>query len=243
MSNELVVRAPTTVVANNQEQLPQLQAPLAGWAQKKFDAARDEHIELTQAVDEARKHKWKISSLQRAANGALKRMTFYEKVVAALEAGYMLFPPVPNADLIAVRTNYTDGGVEWRNQSAGWGSPRIEEHASEAPPIGEGEYKSPWMGWVLWRQIKNEKNEDRKEWKLVSELENAEFPVAMGKPEIIRATSAAMEMKVFDEIRLFPFTKKKGDPCILGSIVCRESRTQERRLYFLISWRINESDL
>ena len=66
------------------------------------------------------------------------------------------------------------------------------------------------------------------------------FPVSMSKPEIIAATNAAMEGKFFDEIRLFPFTKRRGDPCILGSIY---NPREARRLYFMISWRINRADL
>ena len=64
----------------------------------------------------------------------------------------------------------------------------------------------------------------------------------MAKPQIIEATNAAMEMKVFDEIRLFPFTKRRGDPCILGTIIDR-SGTTERRHAFLISWLIREQDI
>ena len=242
MSTEIALNNPTSVMANSAAELRGLGAPVIGWARKKMDEARAEHEELMLAVAEAKKHKWKTSTLQRAAGKALMRFTFYEKCVAALEAGYILFPPVDNADVIAIRTNATEAAYKSEDLGASWGAPRTEEIPAGTLDIGDGEYKSPWVGWRMIRRFKNEKNEDRKEWELVTELNNAEFPVVMAKPQIIEATNAAMEMKVFDDIRLFPFAKRRGDPCILGTIIDK-SGTTERRHMFLISWLIQERDI
>lgn len=241
VSTELTVTNPeaTTVMANSTEQLPALQAPLPGWARKKYEAARAEYDELILAVAEAKKHKWKTSVLQKAANGALSRIVFYDKVVQVLEAGFMLFPPVPNADVIAVRVNNREPPSKWGEGK--WGNPGGTVEMKSPLPPEEGIYVDPVIHWQLLQEIRNEKNElTNKEW-MALDLSDPVFPLAMAKPAIIAATNAAMEMKVFDEIRMFPFERRpKGDPCLLGSIVERKTN---RRLYFLISWRIDEKDI
>lgn len=241
VSTELTVTNPeaTTVMANSTEQLPALQAPLPGWARKKYEAAWAEYDELILAVAEAKKHKWKTSVLQKAANGALSRIVFYDKVVQVLEAGYMLFPPVPNADVIAVRLSTRQPPVEFKEER--WGSPSMSAQAKSPLAAGEGVYLDPIVHWAKFQNLQNDKGESRGvEWQAL-DLSDPVFPLAMAKPAIIAATNAAMEMKVFDEIRMFPFERRpKGDPCLLGSIVERKTN---RRLYFLISWRIDEKDI
>ena len=240
MTEELAVIEQTSAVANSPAQLSELQAPLAGWARVKLNEARAEHQELTQAADEAKKHKWKASTIVKAAAAALSRVTFYDKVVKALEAGYMLFPPVPNADVIAIRTGLERAKSKTVEQSSSWGSPGIQEIPTDSLPSGEGEYKNPFCGWFLMDLYNDEKGNEKKSWELLTCLKQAEFPLVMAKPSIVAATNAAMEMKVFDEIRLFPFTQKRGDPCILGTVVDKHS---ERRHHFLISWRIDARDI
>lgn len=160
----------------------------------------------------------------------------------------MLFPPVPNADCIAVRvTEDTFQFVDRCRDLSQWHRP-VGECAADVLPGGEGKYINPVVRWTLLRKYEKETNntggkETRMEW-MSLDLEDPAFPVAMAKPEIVEATSAAMGLKVFDEIRMFPFERRrKGDPCILGSIALRTGKNVDRRLYFLISWRINATDI
>lgn len=241
MTKELAIRKTTTVMANSPDQLQTLQAPLAGWAREKLEVAKLELAELTQAVAEAKKHKWKTSVLVKAQKRALGTLTFYDKVAAALDSGFMLFPPVPNADVIAVRVDnreppepYSSTG-KWERSPGGMASEKIPL------PRGTGIYVDPVIHWRLVQTFRNEKNEmTGKEWQSL-DLGDPIFPLAMAKPAIIAATTSAMEAKFFDEIRMFPFERRpKGDPCLLGSIVEGHG---DRRLYFLISWRINKGDI
>lgn len=245
MTQELIVQEITEVVANTTGELPALQAPLAGWGRKKLEAARAEYNEMRDAADTAKRHKWNPAPLRKAAAKALARLTFYEKVVAALDAGYMLFPPVPNADVIAIRTTQTQPGDRYKNIPKHHGTPSPVTESAEILSQGDGEYKSPVVRWRTLREYENTRSdntkETRREWQAL-DLEDPEFPLLMGKSQIIEAVNAAQEMKVFDEIRMFPFERRRrGDPCILGSIV--EASTPRRRLFFLISWRIEERDL
>lgn len=237
----------SVVVANSASELPGLQAPLLPWAQAKLAESKAEYTELDEAAMQAKARKWNPHAIRRAATKALLRVTFYEKIVAALEAGYMLFPPVPNADCIAVRVGEEVTEFEDRYRTTG----QYETSAGGTVdagrlPVGEGKYINPAVRWTLIRKYEVEQNgrkTQHKEWKSL-DLENPPFPIAMAKPTIVEATSAAMEMKIFDEIRMFPFERRpKGDPCILGSIAMQESKFNIRRLYFLISWRINQTDI
>lgn len=246
MTKELVLANVTEVVVNSTDELPALQQPLPIWARKKLEAARAEAVELSEAADTAKRCKWNPAPLRKAANKALERVTFYEKVVMALEAGYMLFPPVPNADVIAIRTTLESPGdarIEDRGDCS-WDTPMGKEERAEILPAGEGDYKNPLIRWRTSHKYERTKSdgskERRRQWSPL-QLEDPEFPLLMGKPEIIEAVNAAQELKVFDEIRMFPFERvRRGDPCILGSII---NGDKQNRLYFLISWRINESDL
>lgn len=240
MTEELTVAPGNDLVANKAADLPGMQGDVTQWAEEKLRTEKQEFEELSLACSEAKRKKWNTRALAAAAKKALARVLFYEKVHDACKAGYMLFPPVPNADVIAIRTRFTKGSSDWKTTNDYYNSLPLSEIETEAPEKGEGEYKSPWMGWQLVRRYTNDKNEARKEWEQITDFKEAEFPLAMAKPEIVQAVSAAMEMKIFDEIRLFPFTKKRGDPCILGVVF---NPKEDRRHYFLISWRINKRDL
>jgi hypothetical protein len=245
MSNELVLAGgASVVVANEPAQLPIIQNNILAWGIKKLDAARAEHEDLDKAWKEAKVRKWKYTIIESAAKKALKRVSFYEKVVAALQAGFMLFPPVEKADVIAIRTKRKEGDHRTGTQSANWSEPRLHEKETEAPALGDGRWVSPWQGWIWVNAFKDENGKELTKWRLDPDLDEVEFPVSMAKPEIIQATGSAMEQKFFDEIRLFPFTKKRGDPVLLGVIVdkSRGAKWQDRRLYFMISWRVNEGD-
>jgi hypothetical protein len=240
MSDELATVSPESLIANKADELSGFNTEILQWAVQKLNDARKEYEDLDTARAEAKKNKWNTKALSKAASLALSRVNFYEKVHKAVESGYMLFPPVPNADVIAIRTNHVGADLKTLN-TRGWASsPRILEERSEAPGIGKGSYKSPYVGWTMIEKFNNEKGEECRTWETVSELKDAEFPLIMAKPKIVKAVNAAMELKVFDEIRMFPFVKRRGDPCILGVVY---NPKDYKRNYFLISWLINKGDL
>lgn len=236
--------APTTVMANSTAELPGLQGPVLGWARKRLDQERVDLQELEQSLAMAKKQRWGTTALRNARNKSIAAVTFYEKVVDALEAGYVLFPPVPNADVIAFRCGTPHMNEVQDTRNVNWERPRQVMQASTPLTSGEGDYYNPVPKWVKMRSYKTEKGEDRAEWRSL-DLDSPQFPLAMAKPEIIEATNAAMEMRVFDEIRMFPFERRPtGDPCLLGTVIEKQfPGRQQRRHYFLISWRINESDI
>lgn len=237
----------TSVIANSTGELPGLQAPLIPWAQKKLDEATAEHAELTASIDLVKKRKWKVTSLVNAARRALSNMEFYQKVVAALKEGYMIFPPVPNAAVFAIRT---DSRHEWGHRTTTNSNFPVRTEEAAGLPVGEGDYANPYVKWIHWNDTDIGGGNVQREWK-PEDLGDPVFPLKMAKPQIVEAVNAAMEKKIFDEIRMFPMevvhapsprlrAGAMADPCILGSIY---NPRNKKRHYFLISWLINESDI
>jgi hypothetical protein len=237
--------APTSVVANTGESISGMAAPTLEWAERKLAACVAERDELVTARDEAKERKWKVSALAKAALNAIARVTFYEKVRDALSAGFLLFPPVPNADCIAIRV---PDGMAYPDESydqieGAWPRTKFSQQQAYSEPSGHGEYKSPSVSWTMVRKwqknLDGGKTETVRDWEALA-LKDPEFPLVMAKPEIIQCVSAAMELKVFDEIRMFPFERRKGDPCILGTVWDKRNHKYH---YFLISWLVREQDI
>ncbi len=239
--------AVTSVTANTTAELPGLQAPLIPWAKERLEDARAEHAELSESIEHAKKRKWKFTGMMNSARKALSRITFYEKIVAALEDGYMLFPPVPNAAVFAIRTEkVSQYGQRYTKNS----SYPVETIEPEGLPVGEGQYVNPYVRWIHWDDKDIGGGNVERSWR-PEDLDSPVFPLKMAKPRIVEAVNAAMEQGVFDEIRMFPMEKVSApsprlragamsDPCILGAIYDPRNR---KRHYFLISWLIEKSDV
>lgn len=232
-------------IANTQAELPMLQAQLGEWCREKLVEVRQHEAELRAAYEQARKQRWNSSALLRAANKELQRVEFYEKVLAALDAGYMLFPPIEEVDLIAIRTNMERH--PYQENVARNAPPWNQDTQSEAPPAGEGEYKKPMQRWTGWGTVEvkrkradgSEYRETVNNWNPVTAFDKPDFPLVMARAQCVQATSAAMEMKIFDDIAIYPPRAKK-DPVILGRI---HDPKGSRKLNFLISWRVDKRDL
>ena len=82
-------------------------------------------------------------------------------------------------------------------------------------------------------------------------FEDVEFPLDLAKPELMRITSEAMALKLFDEIGVLRVQRDdtavaKGDPVILGRIihpVGRDYNSARTRLTFFIGWYVDTRDL
>jgi hypothetical protein len=239
-----IIPAPVSVTTDTVEGIPVLQMQLAEWARLKLAETSKEYTELHNACTEAKAHKWKHSAILTASRKAIKRVEYYEKVVAALESGYMLFPPIDNIDVIAIRTENSYHNVEYERKS-NWRP--IYETEPENLPKGVGEYKNPAVSYhKLGMANVTKKSPDGstytekvQNWKADLEMSNPEFPLVMARVSCIEATSAAMEQKFFDSIAIYPRRARK-DPVILGRIW---DPYGTRWLSFLISWRVRKEDI
>lgn len=205
------------------------QQKLITWCDGKIQIIRAESVELKEAYEHAKQQKWKYTTLQGQYNKSIKRISYYEKIKAALLEGYYI---VPNFDveIFAIRTT-KEKPMKFLTTSS-WGRSRDEQPAHDVP-LGEGDYVNN-RPITHWRMV----DEKTKEYWAES-WQDVEFPVTMAKPVIMEATTEAMKRKIFDRFGVFPSTRKKCDPVIIGQIVNKHSQYGEKVVSFMIAWHIN----
>lgn len=232
------------VSATTPLEMSQAQDSLIAWAKWKIGKMKQEAEELAENLAIAIKNKWKTDTLRRHSALAAKRVTFYEKIKAALEAGYCIVPNFP-IDLFAIRTNRKKPRSKWYFGSYEAGSFQFLQPAAKLP-VGEGEYKSanPLVKTDVNTEVKD--GITKKCYaEHATDFDDVEFPIQMAKPKIMEVTSRAMALKIFDQFGLFaPGT---GDPIITGEIVDPRNTarftTHIRRVTFIVAWHLNVSDL
>jgi hypothetical protein len=246
MTQELV---PTTgmeleVSATTPLEMSQAQDKLIAWCNHKIEVMKHEAVELAENLAIAIKNKWKTDTLRRHSVLATNRVTFYEKIKAALEAGYCIVPNFP-IDLFAIRTNRKKPNKKWHFGTYEAGSWHFMQTAAQLP-VGEGEYKSvhPLVQTDVDTEVKD--GATKKSYaEHATDFDDVTFPIQMAKPKIMEATSQAMALKIFDQFGLFaPGT---GDPIITGEIVDPRNNHKNpvhmRRVTFIIAWHLNVRDL
>src|SRR5580704_16927116 len=132
------VSQPMTDVATGPIGLAAIQAQLVEWCKEKQAEAYRERETMQAAIDEAKEGGFKTTSLKAAVRKLNESVQFYDKVLQALEAGYMLFPPIGGVsiEILAIRSEDARHGFE---RTLTWtdGTPRREQ-AADVLPAGEG---------------------------------------------------------------------------------------------------------
>lgn len=232
-----------SVTALQPDDMQASQQALIAWAQQKVVTMRAEAVELRAAYEHARDRKWKSDTLKRHAVLAEKRVTFYEKVLAALEAGFVIIPNFPVA-LFAIRT-IKKSPVGRACEPMRYYLPKYEQ-TPEQLPVGEGEYRNPFPyvceGAHYMMEGKEHVTSFAGNWK------DFEFPVAMAKPNIMAAADRTMALKIFDQLGVLPAESKqqvrvKGDPIIVGQLVDPRDKYSTKLISFMVAWHIDTRSL
>lgn len=210
------------------------QQQLITWCDGKLKALRFESNELKGATEHAKQMKWKSATLQNQYNKSLRKISFYEKMKAALLEGFYIVPNFP-IQMFAIKTKKKFVyGHSWSY----WGE--FEQNAQELAQ-GEGEYKNPFP--IVSRVTSEHKDgkEIRKAESEAVDWDEFEFPLTMARPQIMEATSRAMALKIFDRIGIMP-AHKKDDPVIIGQIF-NKNGWNEKIVSFMIAWHLNTNVL
>jgi hypothetical protein len=223
-----------TVFAQNPQQMRQAQEAMVAWAGGKVNECMTAVVELEENLETAKRCKWRTSALKSALRRARNELTFYRKTKLALEAGYVMVPNFP-VGIFAIRTTRKapKQGQLVRRQFNG----QLADNESNRPPAGEGCYVEPSPPHVPVRAL-NANGEMTDYFKPGTWWEDVTFPFTTVKPEIARATSDAMALKVFDEIGCLPNHRRgttAGDPILVGQIA-HKAGYNEKRFSFLIAW-------
>lgn len=223
-----------TLVGFTPHQVEAQQSKLAVWLTEKIRSVKNERQNALTLQTTMQKAGLADSSAKHMVKKTNKRIAFYEKVKAALDAGYYIIAPM-EAEIFAIRTNRHPT----RNRSSWYRS--VAQKARLLPP-GEGDYVDP----APYREHSDTVEEQRNgKTEFVHYYENTdwnddmEFPVACRHPEIIEATGKALQAKIFDAIGVVPQITNP-DPMVVGQIYDYKNRAP---LTFFIAWWFEAEDL
>lgn len=228
----LVALAPTDMAST--------QTALSEWCTRKTKALEAELEDLRDHLLIAVNNGWKLRSLQASINRATRRVTYYEKIRAAVDAGYLLVPNFP-VRVLAVRVDR----AKQPEQTAGYEyHTEFKRARPELLPAGEGRYVDETL---LIRNDSYQEPDGKGGMKTVdryvsTDYDEPDFPFAMVKPVVLAATQHAMALKVFDTIGMVENTASAGrDPIMVGQLL--DPRGNGRRSTFFIAWWLNTADL
>lgn len=228
---ELTAVIPSEMVASQQQ--------LIAWCEKKIVFTRGEASELEEAVNHAKKSKWKSSALQTQHNRAVRRVEYYEKIKGALEAGFYIVPNFP-IEIFAIRKGLHRKPTGKSTANSQWGLSSHRQEFQELP-AGEGVYRNPFPLVITEERKKTDGNTYFTRYP--AEWDQFEFPINMAKPQIMSVTQTALTMKLFDRVGVMPSVrKKKEDPVIIGQIV-HKNGLSEKIVSFMIAWHLNTNVL
>jgi hypothetical protein len=233
-------RAETDVhlIARDPVEMKAARADLEAWLRAKISAIDAEVDELERAHESAKPRPF-ADTVKTALYNQITRhkrlQSYYEKLLAATEAGYTLIPNFP-IDVFAVRvtkkkpTGYAER-LDWK--------PTIDNEKPANARIGEGEYKSPNQ---LVRNTSSKEIIDGKEhtryFQEATEYLDVDFPLIAARAELLDATAEAMALKVFDQIGICPPAQRRGDPMIIGQI-CFPNGYSPKMGSFIIAWYLD----
>lgn len=251
---EQEVAFPTYFAATNKEEMAKAQGGLMVWCEARLTRARMERMELERAVDNARAHKWATKTLEYQTGKAKRLETYYGKILAAVEKGFVLVPAFP-IDVFAIRTTREKPKPKVNLTTSEYSS-NAAIH-SEMPPAGEGEYKADEAKreGYYHAEVNKKQSDGGTIAQTIYRFENEEFkditfPMIACKPEVMNATAQAMALKIFDEIGIShdeagnrSRSFRRGDPLIIGAIYGPGPQYSRKKAHFLISWHVNLRDL
>lgn len=240
MSEELAIAHTAHIAAVNSAQLSGAKQHMVEWFTAKVAEIVEELIGVEAAAKYAKDHKWSHSALDSQASRIRQRKMFYEKVLAAIEAGYAIIPNIP-LDLFAIRVKRDDVKAPLVTRNYDWQA--RQSVAVEAPDnlaIGDGRYENPRQR--IYSESETKKLSDGKEhtsynaWPL--EFCPMEFPIIAAHPLVMSATQEAMAKRIFDQIGVSPERRRRGDPLVIGQIRMKQGWS-ERLVSFIIGWNID----
>lgn len=249
MSNNETALVPTQlvptvhVVARNAEEMRLAQARIHNWLSDKLQRIAGEVAELSEAIDKATQQRWNRSALKRALNTQLSQQVFYQKCLAAVDAGYTIVPDFP-VDVFAIRVERAEPTPYHQYQS--WGYPTLPDQQADILPEGLGDYVSEQAPTTQFnREHTDDKGTKTTKFhrRTLAHFNDVAFPMQVARAALMDQTAQAMALKVFDQIGICPPRReKKADPMVIGQVIIKE-RYGHRHLNFLLGWCLNLEEL
>lgn len=228
------------LVALSPQEVPAAQQQLKAWCEQKIASLVEQAKELCESIAIAEKQRWQRSTLKKHLKLNEDEQTYYRKILAAVEEGYLI---VPNFDVEIMAVRVSEGAVPPESR-ARWRPTGLQRADPELLPVGEGEYVNP-APVAVRRSVPepNEQNPKNREsyYFNTDEFRDMQFPVVGVKPIILDATALALSRKVFDSIGVV--TGRKQDPVVIGTIYNPRDRYRNKRVSFFIAWWFSTDSL
>lgn len=232
------------VVANNAQEMQVAQASLVSNFGQKVDRLLAERDDAIKNVEAAQKNKWKVQPFRNVLNRIEKEVRFYEKIKAALEAGYVIVPNFDEIDIFAIRT--TKKNVDQNiTEGTQYGVRKPDQQESNNPALGAGTYVNADAVFKNYAKTVQFQDGSRREIQMSKavEFDDVDFPFRLTKPQVLERTSEAMQKLIFDDIGILPNRNiKRGDPMVIGRIFMKKGYTM-KCCSFLITWFVNTADI
>jgi hypothetical protein len=223
------------IIALNPGQMAEAQSTTITWAERKVAHAQREVDEADAVWQQLNAARLNVARASRMQNKAMARLRFYEKVLAALRAGYYIIPPF-DLQLFAVRTDRKEPNVD--SSTSSW---RRAEQSPRLLPVGHGRYENPVPARAQIGTTKEKRGEQMVDVAVFGNVgwQDLELPVRALKPQVIEATGKALAEKIFDAIGIAP-AYRAADPIIAGQIKRPDGKGV---LTFFVAWWLDEADL
>jgi hypothetical protein len=223
------------LVALTPSDMPEQQAKLAAWCERKIAQLERELGHWTALTDEAVAGGFKHASYASGMNRTAKRITYYEKIKAAVEAGYLIVPNMPTTTF-AVRVKRAKPPRQVHGYE---GMPAT----AELLPAGEGRY----VGNTLFTESETYPDKDyagkevtRTRYFSTGFDDEVDFPLRGVMPQVLRATSRAMALKLFDQLGVVQNDGGR-DPIVVGQLL--DPAGNRRLTTFFVAWWLNTATL
>lgn len=225
------------IFANNPADMIAAQRSMIDWCDERITVEAFEQEEAQRNLDTALTSGFSTDGWKRQVRIIGQKLDFYEKVKAALQAGYYIVPPFP-IDMFAIRTkaHVPRGGwtkAQWRAQ---------DEQSAQLLAAGEGRYVSPdpHIEMTRFEESDGKGGTTRVQHWRPDYFEDADFPFKLARGEILSATRAAMAMKVFDRLGVLPAVRAP-DPIVCGQIILPHKPREA--LTFFVTWWLDTRTL
>lgn len=233
------------LIARNPEELELSRTKLIAFATAKLDSLDAELKLLEQNLAIAKSASMKTTPIVTRIRLTKRRITYYEKVQAALVAGFHIVPNF-DADVFAIRTTQRTVPNHVYGADARWpGSVPGLSGSMKIAPLGEGDHVSNRAEVSSFNTV--EKSAGDKEVTVPryygsALIDEIDFPFALARPEVLTATQQVMAMKIFDELAVLPQRRPTGDPMVVG-IIKEGNHFSAKRLTFLVVWFLDTNTI
>jgi len=226
-----------TLVALTPADMVPAQTDLMTWCDRKVAAVQRELADLEANLEIAETAGLKMRGIEAAVNRTAKRIVYYEKLKAAVEAGYVVVPNFP-IDIFAVRVRRG----KQRETTDDYSRSSKFEAKPELLPAGEGRYVDERV--FTSSEEYEAKNYDGKpiiKTRYTSaDYDVVDFPVSVVKPSILQATQQAMALKLFDQMGIVQ-NQVGNDPIVVGQLL--DPRGNRRCVTFFVAWWLDTASL